>query len=192
MAEELITTLRSLANRWAMKARDYARSSKEEGVTEAQANYDRGFADGYYRAATELAAIVSEQGAAKDPQPKVVSSAPSAGAAPPRPAAPQPPAAPAAAPAPPSAPPKPQVTYAPVTVGEAISILIFGGCEPRDVTHNKDNSLHATFSSWGSLMLHEQVERVQSADPRIIILNSGKLESHDYWIDFAFKESPTS
>lgn len=183
MADDLMTALRALANRWAMRARDYARSSKEEGVTEAQANYDRGFADGYYRAATELATLLTQPGLAAEPQSKPISSAPAAGAAPQRPA-PQSPAAP-----PP--PPKPQVTYAKVSVGEAVSILVFAGCQPRDVTPNKDNSLHATFSSWGSLMLHEQVDRVRNADPRIIILDSGKMESHDYYIDFAFKESST-
>ncbi|MFN8450352.1 MAG: hypothetical protein U0521_17635 [Anaerolineae bacterium] len=190
MADDLMTALRALANRWAMRARDYARSSKEEGVTEAQANYDRGFADGYYRAATELATLLTQPGLAAEPQSKPVSSAPAAGAAPQRPAAPQPSAAPAA-PTPPPPPPKPQVSYAKVSVGEAVSILVFAGCQPRDVTPNKDNSLHATFSSWGSLMLHEQVDRVRNADPRIIILGSGKLESHDYYIDFAFKESST-
>jgi len=190
MAAELITELRALANRWAMKARDYARASKEEGATEAQTNYNRGFADGYYRAATELATLLTEPGIARDPQPKPVSSAPSAGASPARPAAPQPPAvSPPAATPPPPPPPKPKVTYASTSVGEAISILVFAGCQPRDVTLNKDSSLHATFSSWGSMMLHEQVDRVRNADPRIIILNSGKLESHDYFIDFAFKES---
>ena len=67
MAAELITELRALANRWAMKARDYARASKEEGATEAQTNYNRGFADGYYRAATELATLLTEPGIARDP-----------------------------------------------------------------------------------------------------------------------------
>ena len=36
MAEDIVTTLRSLANRWTMLARDYARASKEAGATEAQ------------------------------------------------------------------------------------------------------------------------------------------------------------
>ncbi|MCC6801680.1 MAG: hypothetical protein IT319_02255 [Anaerolineae bacterium] len=195
MADDLISELRALANRWAMRARDYARASKEEGATEAQANYNRGFADGYYKAATELATLLTNPGTAAAPQPKPASSAPVAGAAQPRPAAPQRPATPppaAPAPAAPPESPKPQVKYASVSVGEAVSILVFAGCQPRDVTPNKDNSLHATFSSWGSLMLHEQVDRVRSADPRIIILSSGKMESHDYYIDFAFKETSLS
>jgi hypothetical protein len=70
---------------------------------------------------------------------------------------------------------------------EAYAALEYGGCQPQEVTQNKDNSFRATFSSWGSMMLHEQVNRVQTADPRILILGSGKLESHDYFIDFAFK-----
>jgi hypothetical protein len=120
MADDLVSALRALANRWAMKARDYARAAKEEGATDAQANYNRGFADGYYRAATELAAMVSEQGTARDPQPKPVSSAPSAGASQPRSAAPAS-GAPQPAAMPPPAPPKPQVVYASISVGEALS-----------------------------------------------------------------------
>lgn len=194
MADDLVSQLRALANRWALKARDYARASKEEGATEAQVNYNRGFADGYYKAATELATLLTNPGTAADPQPKPVSSAPAAGAAPQQPAPQRPAAPPPPAPvsvAPPQ-PPQPQVKYAPVSVGEAVSILVFAGCQPRDVTPNKDNSLHATFSSWGSMMLHEQVDRVRNADPRIIILGSGKMESHDYYIDFAFKDSSLS
>jgi hypothetical protein len=190
MADDLASALRALANHWAMKARDYARAAKEEGSSEAQASYNRGFAEGYYRAATELAALVNEQGSAREPQPKPVSSAPSAGASQPRPAA-KPPASPAA-PAAPSAPPKPQVVYASITVGEALSVLEFAGLAARDVTQNKDNSFRAIFSRWENMMPHERVERIQKADNRIIILNSGKLESHDHFVEFAFKETSPS
>src|SRR3954470_5879341 len=61
MADDIITILRSLANRWTMLARDYARASKDSGTNEAQASYNRGYAEGYYKAATELAALIKAQ-----------------------------------------------------------------------------------------------------------------------------------
>lgn len=187
MADDLASALRALANRWAMKARDYARASKEEGSDEAQASYNRGFAEGYYRAATELAALINEQGSgtARDPQPKPVSSAPAAGAAQPRPAPPQPAAKP-------PAPPKPTVIYGSVSVGEALSVLEFAGTAVRDISQNKDNSFRAVFSRWENMMPHERLERIQKADNRIIIVGSGKLESHDHYIDFAFKDTSST
>ncbi len=191
MADDLMAALRSLANRWVMKARDYARQSKDADEADTQAAYQRGFAEGYYRAATELAALLKD---APTPRP----SAPPP-AAPPTiggqrrtirimPKSPPPQAAPTQV-ATPKVPPTAETNYVAISVGEAISILVFAGCQPRDVTQNHDNSLRATFSSWGSMMLHEQVERVRTADPRIVILDSGKLETHDYYIDFAFKDN---
>ena len=209
MADDIINTLRNLANRWTMLARDYAKASKEAGATEAETAHNRGFAEGYYKAATELAALIKayETGpqrpltrpAAPNPSPPPQgggrrSSSPTPAPPQQRPAAPAQPIQPAqpqaAAPAAtPAAAPAPTVAYTSVSVGEAINILVFAGCQPRDVITNKDNSLRATFSSWGSMMLHEQVTRISTADPRIVVLDSGKLESHDYFIDFAFKES---
>lgn len=191
MADDLMAALRSLANRWVLKARDFARQSKDADETDTQAAYQRGFAEGYYRAATELAALLKD---APAPRP----SAPPPAAPPtiggqrrtmsgiPKTSPPQAASPPAATP---KVPPTAETTYLPISVGEAISILVFAGCQPRDAVQNKDNSLRATFSSWGSMMLHEQVEHVRTADPRIIVLDSGKLETHDYYIDFAFKDN---
>lgn len=192
MADDIMTALRALANRWAMKARDYARASKEESPTEAQASYNRGYAEGYYKAATELAQLLKEQETAAPLRPTAPPAAPplppqgGRRGVPQSQPMPQQTAAPAA---PRPAPAAPTVKYAQVSVGEAIDILVFAKCQPREVIPNKDNSFHATFSSWGSLMLHEQVSRVQKADPRIVVLGSGKLETHDYFIDFAFKDN---
>jgi hypothetical protein len=193
MADDLMTALRSLANRWTMLARDYARASKDSGTNEAQVQYNRGYAEGYYKAATELAGLIKEQESkpAQPPPPqggRRPSSAANAAPPQPQPGTQQPAAQRPAPPAAPAAPAAPAVTYTPISVGEAINILVFAKCQPRDVVPNKDNSFRATFSSWGSLMLHEQVDRVKKADPRIIVLNSGKMENHDYFIDFAFKE----
>jgi hypothetical protein len=183
MADDLNAGLRALANRWAMKARDFARSAKEAGVSESQAAYDRGFAEAYYRAATELAELLKVQSGSPQPaQPQAsrpVSGAPAAGASAQREGAPVSPASPAA---------PPEQTYANVPLRDAYGALEYGGCQPQEITPTKNNSFRATFSSWGKMMLHEQVSCVQGSDPRIIILNSGKLESHDYFIEFAFKE----
>src|SRR3954451_7780735 len=72
MADDIITTLRNLANRWTMLARDYAKASKEAGATEAQISYNRGYAEGYYKAATELAALIKAEETApqRPPQPR--------------------------------------------------------------------------------------------------------------------------
>lgn len=201
MADDLMTALRSLANRWALKARDFARASKDEGVTEAQASYDRGFAEGYYRAATELAEVIKEQEAPKPPPakpaptqhappPQQRPSAPPAApvqrsAAPPAPTIQRPPAAPTL----PSIPKAEVVTYAQITVGEALSVLEYAGCAARDVILNKDNTFRGIFSRWENMMPHDRIERIQKADNRIVILSTGKTETQDHFVDFAFKES---
>ncbi|HVU14834.1 MAG TPA: hypothetical protein VHD90_26345 [Phototrophicaceae bacterium] len=189
MADDIMATLRSLANRWAIRARDYASAAKAEGTTEAQASYNRGFAEGYYKAATELAAIIKDQATAPPPPPR--SSAPRP-AAPPQPRASAPTARPAAPPARPAASPQPAVppapTYAAISVGEALSVLEFAGTSARDIVQNKDNSFRAIFSRWENMMPHVRVEQVQKADNRIIILGTGKLDGNDPFIDFAFKE----
>jgi hypothetical protein len=197
MADDLVSALRSLANRWVLKARDFARSAKDDGVSETQASYDKGFADGYYRAATELAAVIKEfETGAPPPAPQTRPPAapqqrpPAAGASQQRPAPPaqrpsppvqqRPPAPPP--PAPPSAP-----TYLSVTVGEALSVLEFAGTHVRDIQQNKDNTFRAVFSSWENMMPNERLERIQKADARIVIIKSGKMETHDQFIEFAFK-----
>jgi hypothetical protein len=188
MADDLMTALRSLANRWTMLARDFARASKEAGTNEAQVQYNRGYAEGYYKAATELAALIKAEETKPRPPPQGGRRGVTGRLTPQPQAAPRPaqPTAPQATQQ--TAPAAPAVTYASVSMRDAIDILVFAKCQPREVIPNKDNSFHATFSSWGSMMLHEQVERVKKADPRIIVLGSGKMESHDYFIDFAFKE----
>lgn len=182
MAEDIITALRGLANRWALKARDFARQSKEAGENEAQAQYNRGYAEGYYKAATELAALIKEQetALAQQPKPSVVPPLPAQGGRR------------AVMPATQPLPVKPQaastVTYASISVSEVLSILSYSGCEARDVIQNKDNSFHAIFSRWENMMPHDRLERIRNADNRIVILANGKLETHDHFVDFAFKE----
>ena len=68
-------------------------------------------------------------------------------------------------------------------------MLDFAGTAARDITQNKDNSFRAIFSRWENMMPHDRQQRIEKADPRIVILESGKLETHDHFIDFAFKDS---
>lgn len=183
MADDMNSALRALANRWAMKARDFARAAKETGATESQAAYDRGFAEAYYRAATELAEVLKGQGGTGTLQAaKPVSSAPAAGSQPQRPAASAAPPKPAPKPEPPAP------TYAAMPLPEAYSLLEYAGCHAREVTPAGNNTFHAIFSRWENMMPHERVEKIKNADPRIIIIASGKLETHDHFVDFAFKD----
>jgi hypothetical protein len=191
MAEDILSSLRSLANRWVMKARDFARSAKEPGTSESQSSYDKGFAEGYYRAATELAEVIKQfETEAPPPAPQTRPAAapqqrpPAAGAAPQHPASPaqRPPPPP-----PPSAAPAPR--YLGISVGEALSVLEYAGCAARDITQNKDLTFRAIFSRWENMMPNERLEKIQKADARIVIIRSGKLDTHDHFVEFAFKEN---
>ncbi|MGL4649193.1 MAG: hypothetical protein ACRC1H_07280, partial [Caldilineaceae bacterium] len=78
---DLLAQLRDLANRWAILARDYARDGKlAEPAEPARAQYLRGIAEGYYKAATDLATQIKQaeaRGAAlAGPDPGTSSAAP--------------------------------------------------------------------------------------------------------------------
>lgn len=190
--DEILAALRGLANRWTLKARDFARQAKDPGENEAQAAYNRGYAEGYYKAATELAQVIKEQeiaGPLLAPTPAAVPTPPTPQATPApggrRPLA----AAPPTQPLPPKQQPVAPTIYAYVSVGEALAILTYAGVAARDVLQNKDNSFHAIFSRWENVMPHERIEKIRGADPRIVVLANGKLETHDHFVDFAFKDS---
>jgi len=193
MADDILTVLRSLANRWTIKARDYARASKEPGTGETQASYDRGFAEGYYKAATELALVIKELETAKNqaaPAPTTSHAPPPSSQGTARPAAARPAAPQTAAPKPaPVQAAEQVVSYLPISVNEALSVLEFAGTSARDITQNKDNSFRAVFSKWENMQPHERIERIEKADNRIVILKSGSLETHDHFLDFAFKDT---
>jgi hypothetical protein len=89
----------------------------------------------------------------------------------------------------PKPPAEPTVSYLPISVGEALSVLEFAGTNTRDIVQNKDNSFRAVFSRWENMQPHERIERIQKADNRVVILKSGKLESHDHFVEFAFKDN---
>lgn len=182
IASSTFEALRQLANRWTLKAREFARDSKTDNPADPIAAYNRGLAEGYYKSAVELAEVLKEH------QSGAPASAPAPAAAPPAPKA----AAPAPAPkpaAPPPQPAPPSETYLPVLYNEMLQILEYSGTNPREVTMNKFNVFTAIFSKWENLMPHERIDLLKKADMRIIVLNSGKTkDTNDPYIDFAFKE----
>lgn len=166
--EELVAALRKLTNRWARVAQDYARSAKEAGTSAEQSAYQRGYAEGYYKAATELASVLKGELDVSAETPKPRAAQPKTGAAT-------------------AAPPKP--SYAAMPMSEALNLLQYVGTAPRDVMQKSDNSFRAIFSKWENMMPHERVERIKSADSRLVIIETGNTkESNDPYIDFAFKE----
>lgn|SRR5690554_3549892 len=182
MADKIATStfeaLRQLANRWTLKAREFARDSKTDNPADPIAAYNRGLAEGYYKAAVELAEVLK-----RDQAGAPASAQPAAPA--PKPAASQP----AAAPKPAAPPPQPAETYLPVPYNEAVQILEYSGTNPREVTVNKQNVFTAIFSKWENLMPHERIDLLKKADMRIVILNTGKTkDTNDPYVEFAFKE----
>jgi hypothetical protein len=171
MAEKIGTTtfdiLRQLANRWTLKAREFARDSKSDNPADPIAAYNRGLAEGYYKAAVELAEALRQQ--AKTP------------------ASGQPFTPPTPAPAAP--PPLPAETYLPIPLNEVLMMLEYAGTNARDVSMNKQNVFTAIFSRWENLMPHERIDKLKKADMRLVVLNSGKTkDSSDPFVEFAFKE----
>ncbi len=174
---QLMHELRALANRWAIKAREYARDGKAS-ADPAQAQYYQGFAEGYYKAATDLAAFLKGETVDVDgsstlivnpPTPKQ-SSAPKPQAAPPPPVAPSP-------------------SYLNMAVSEIINVLEFAGASPRDVKIRPGNTVYAEFSKWQPLADHERVAKIAAADPRVVILNFGRTkDGNDPYVEFAFKQ----
>ncbi|MFN8531028.1 MAG: hypothetical protein U0670_20690 [Anaerolineae bacterium] len=170
---QLLIQLRALANRWAMKAREFAQDGRNS-ADQAQAQYYRGFAEGYYKAAMELAAVL--KGDQTDTAPSdgksAVPRSPSLGGE-----------TPSAKPAP-AAP-----IYATLSIGDVISMLEYVGAGPRDVIAKPGNIYHAIFSRWQSLTEPERIAKISGADPRLVILNFGKLkDTNDPYVEFAFKQ----
>lgn len=68
-------------------------------------------------------------------------------------------------------------------------MLEYAGTNPREVSVNKQNMFMAIFSKWENIMPHERAEKMQRADMRLIILNSGRTkDTNDPFVEFAFKE----
>lgn len=170
--DNLSAALRELANRWALKARDYARESKDKQSSDPQsAAYNRGIAETYYKLATELAEMIKQGGSAS------ASAAPAAVST-------------SAADAPPAPTPS---QYLKLSVGEVLRILEYGGVTPRDVREHSDNAFTAIFSRWQPMDITERLALIRAADLRIVILAQGKMpDTGDPYVDFAFRELPGS
>ena len=175
--------LRNLANRWTLKAREFARDAKSSDKDAASAAYNRGLAEGYYKAAVELAEVLKQQTEAAQaaPAPAPQAAQPMQPAPTARPAAPSP-----VAPAP-AAPPA--EAYLPIALNEVLMMLEYAGTNARDVTVTKQNVFTAVFSKWENLMPHERIDTLKKADMRLVVLDSGKTkDTSDPFIEFAFKD----
>jgi len=173
---DTVADLRALANRWVLMARDHARESKTrtgEGE-EAKAAYYRGLAEAYHKLAMELADVVKAMPATG---PAAASArADSVGGE-------------VAPPGQPDASATPAMTYASVPLGEALRMLDYAGISARDVKQHKDYVFTAVFSRWQPFSETERLDRIKSVDPRVVILNFGKLpDTQDPYVDFAFQE----
>ncbi len=167
----MIEPLRQVANRWAMKARETAREAKEIAEKDAaRSNYLRGLADGYYKAAVELAELLKQ-----NVQTGILST----------------PAQTAPLVEAPAKPETPKPAYVSMSIGDVLNVLEYGGLTPRDVLPNDDGSFTGIFSKWESIMPHERLDRLKVVDKRIAILGSGKTKEGDPYIDFAFQEKLT-
>jgi hypothetical protein len=164
--QEQQAALRALANRLTLKARDYASEAKRSPAADPRAEYLRGLAEGYYKSAVELAEIL-KTGA--------LSSAAAASSAP-QSTAPTQPVPAVAAP-----------EYESLTVNDVLQILMYVDATPRDVTPNKDGTFTAVFSRWQPLSDHERLDKIKSADGRIVIIGTGKTKDNsDPYVQFAF------
>lgn len=157
---DLPSALRALANHWAMLARDYARDGKlAEDKDPGRAQYLRGIAEGYYKAATDLANQLkrAEARGTVAPAPESVSVAPAG-------------------------------LYAHIPMSDVLRMFSDAGTSPRDVFPRDDGTYTAVFSKWEPVQPHERVPAMQQTEPRVVILGQGKAkDSGDPTIDFAFK-----
>lgn len=161
VSQDLSTGLRALANHWTVLARDYARDAKAaEASDPGRSHYLRGVAEGYYKAATELAGRLKQaemRGGVSGQAAEVQAAAPPG-------------------------------RYASVPMNEVLSMFAQAGTAPRDVFPRENGSFTAVFSKWEPIQPHERVAAMQSVDSRVIILSQGKTqEAGDPMIDFAFK-----
>lgn len=158
--QDLPAALRALANHWAILARDYARDGKmAEAKDPARAQYLRGIAEGYYKAATELANQLKQ--------------AETRGAT---------------GPAPDATPAVPPGTYAHIPMSDVLRMFSYAGTTPRDVFAREDGTYTGVFSKWEPVQPHERVAAMQQAEPRVVILGQGKTkDAGDPTVDFAFK-----
>jgi hypothetical protein len=164
--DELISALRTLANRFALNARDYARDAKSAADPD-KAAYNRGLSEAFYKASMDLAATLKgeDTGSSIGVDPSQISTA---RLTPP----------PAKAPA----------SYVAMSESDASRLLEYIDCIPNIVQVRKDGTIYAVFSRWQPIAESERIKKIQGADRRIVILSSGRAkESGDYYVEFALK-----
>jgi hypothetical protein len=164
--QDLSSALRALANRLTLKARDAAAEGKRKAAGDPQAEYLRGLAEGYYKAALDLAQVLKDQGkplGAAAGQSSQADTQPQA-----------------------AAEPEYDTT---MQVTEVLRMLEYIGITPRDVTPYKDGTFHAVFSKWQNMTDGERVEKIKVMDGRLILLAHGRTkETSDPFVNFAFRK----
>lgn len=207
MNDDLVGALRALANKWARRAQDAARESKATAADAEAAAFQRGAAEGYYKAATELAELIKAHPVA----PKPVNAAPAAPAennpakqaggrwggnaasnAPGAAANLAPTASQEASARTTQAVPAPAATpsaaYMAMPLNEVLALMQYAGTVPRDVMPRADNTFLAIFSRWEDLTPSHRQAQLQKADFRLVILEAGQTkDTRDPYLIFAFK-----
>jgi len=171
--KDQLSRLRSLANRLTLKARDHATEAKRKPAGDAEAEYLRGMAEGYYKSAVELANIL--KGMPSDGEASAQSGSGEKQA---------------------TQPGKvgtgrlPELEFEKIPLDEVIRMLSYGDINARDVIPNKDGTFVAIFSRWQPLSEQERLDKLKSIDTRIYVLQSGKnQETTDPFVKFGFKRN---
>jgi ABC-type transporter Mla subunit MlaD len=164
--QDLSIALRALANRLTLKARDAAAEAKRKEQGDPQAEYLRGLAEGYYKAALDLAQVLKDQG---KPLQAAASSAEGTGQL--------------------ASDAEPEYDTS-LHLNEVMRMLEHIGIVPRDVTPYKDGTYHAVFSKWQNMTDGERVEKIRVMDGRLVLLAQGRTkETNDPFVTFAFRKS---
>jgi hypothetical protein len=80
-----------------------------------------------------------------------------------------------------------QVTYELVPGKEVQAILARAGLNVRTLYSHSDNAFSAIFPRLHPMSHDERLQALAGADPRIVVLESGKMpDSGEFYIDFAF------
>ena len=83
--------------------------------------------------------------------------------------------------------PPPQVIYQAVPVKEVQALLSRVGLNVRTLYNHSDNAFSAVFARLNPMTQEERLQALQTADPRIVLLDFGKMpDSNEFYIDFAF------
>lgn len=169
--EEQILTLRNLANRWMMLARDYDRDSKNAKITPERVEYLRGLSEAFRKSSLDLANMLRSAGATvtgeastaaveEDETKLSISASPEAA----------------------------KIRFMEIDQTEAIRFLSFVGATPRDVIVRRDNTILAVFSKMQPIAENDRLNLIRNADKRVVILSTGKTrDARDPFVEFGFR-----